>query len=45
MFAELDYTVLAFSLLSFLAFLYTSLKAYEGRGKKYQPRAKYQRER
>jgi len=45
MFTELDYTFLAFSLSTFLAFLYTSLKAYEGRGKKYQPRAKYQRER
>lgn len=45
MFTELDYQLLVFSLLSFLAFLYTSLKAYEGRGKKYQPRAKYQRER
>ena len=48
MFTELDYQLLTFSLLVFLAFLYTSLKAYEERGKtrfKYQPRAKYQRER
>ena len=48
MFTELDYTFLAFSLLTFLAFLVTARKAYEERGNtqfKSQPRAKYQRER
>ena len=48
MFTELDYQLLVFSLITFLAFLITARKAYEERGNtqfKSQPRAKYQRER
>ncbi len=45
--SNLDYQLLTFSLLAFLASLITAVKAYEERQKPFypQPRAKYQRER